>query len=134
MIKKLVLILLIIFSSLGCESDELNLSDLPDGTYTGYFNRAGPLIKTIQSEITISLKSGSFQGTSNVKNYPAICSGTYTVEGNQIEFTNSCFFTADFDWTYILNGSFKATISGNELILVKDYGDGVSDTYQVSLK
>jgi hypothetical protein len=33
-----------------------------------------------------------------------------------------------------LNGSFKATISGNELILVKDYGDGVSDTYQVSLK
>ena len=133
--KKLLTLFLIFSLALGCNSEDILLTDLPNGTYTGVFYRVATNIKTRQAEISIQLNNGTFEGTSNIPNYPAICSGTYSVDGDEITFENACAFTADFDWTYVLSGTFKISLQDKELRLVKDYNsNGQYDTYIIQLK
>lgn len=63
--------------------------------------------------------------------YPAICEGTYSLSGQAIEFVNQCAWTAEFDWTYILSGTFTIQKEGDELLLIRSYGDAVYDTYRI---
>ncbi|HAN78614.1 MAG TPA: hypothetical protein DCQ31_13055 [Bacteroidales bacterium] len=83
------------------EAPEFTLSEV-EGTYTGTFWR-----EKGSSEVSLELKNGKFTGGSNQNHFPAICSGSYTVKGNIITFSNECFFTADFDWSLILSDDFE---------------------------
>ncbi|HMQ00055.1 MAG TPA: hypothetical protein PKC24_09755, partial [Cyclobacteriaceae bacterium] len=49
--------------------------------------------------------------------------------GHSIEFNNTCFWTADFDWSYILSGTFNISIKGDEILLKRYYSDNVFDAY-----
>jgi hypothetical protein len=74
--------------------------------------------------------SSQFQGESETTKYPAICSGTYEVNGTNVEFANSCVWTAEFDWTLILSGEFSAELAPDELTLQRKNGSSW-DLYQL---
>jgi hypothetical protein len=114
-----LMVLLLIIS--GCEEGE----DVPltklEGTYVGSFQRIvdndpGPV-----SQVTLTFASNTWQGQSDTPRYPALCKGTYEIRGSKIIFENSCFFTADFDWSLILKGEFEVKHISNTVTFTKVY-------------
>ena len=116
---------------LSCEKDEPVKIGPLDGTYTGIFFRASPQGNYATADVTLVFKGNTFEGLSSIAKYPAICRGTYTITGDEIEFTNLCVWTAEFDWSYILDGKFTITIEGNEIMMTRDYDDYRRDTYKL---
>jgi heat shock protein HslJ len=116
---------------LACESDEDQAPAIGplSGTYTGTFIRSSPLVKYEPASVTINFEGSRFSGYSNIARYPAICRGTYTISGSTITFADECFWTADFDWTLILSGTFSMTVTGDELVLERSYGEFDHDRY-----
>ncbi len=121
----------LLFLSFACDGDDNQITGPIDGTYVGTFGRSSPHARYESSEVTLVLQGNTFTGSSSKPQYPAICEGTYSVTGQDIEFVNQCVWTADFDWTYILSGTFRITQDGDELLLIKSYDDSVSDTYRL---
>lgn len=127
-------ILLMAFSLalFSCEKDTDSQETLT-GTYTGTFQRihngaAGPL-----SGVTLTFTTNGFSGGSDSSYYPAICKGTYSIEGNTVNFENSCVWPAHFDWTLILNGEYRIETNGDNLELRKYYNGTVQqeDVYKL---
>lgn len=100
-----------------------------DGLYSGTFYRVRDGVKGETSYVTLNLLENKFNGTSTTIKYPAICAGTFVFNGNELTFANSCMWTAEFDWTLILEGKFKATRSGDELTLAKEIDAQNGDYY-----
>ncbi|NET34099.1 MAG: hypothetical protein F6K19_19095 [Cyanothece sp. SIO1E1] len=123
--KLFLLSLTILVGCSSYNSDETVISS----EYTGLFSRAATDMVFLPSNVTLTLSDGRFEGVSSEDNYPAICAGTYEISDSKIFFTNSCAFTADFDWSYILNGEFDYEIDGDVIRISKDYGDDVIDQY-----
>ena len=117
----------LLLSTSGCKKSapfpELN------GTYTGTFQREpGGKI----SQVSLIFSAGEWNGTSEFSKYPALCSGTYEVTNkDKIEFTNACFWTADFDWTLILSREFDLRVKGNTIEINKQNGNE-RDLYRLS--
>ena len=126
--KRIFLLLVILLTLAACEKEQ-NSALLADGIYKGTFIRSSPNVRYAPSKVTLTLANNTFTGSSDTNNYPAICTGTFTVVGNMINTTNSCFFTADFDWTFIFNGEFDYEVEGNKLTLSKSFPGSVYDRY-----
>ncbi|MBA4055857.1 MAG: hypothetical protein C0490_14170 [Marivirga sp.] len=110
--------------SFSCGQKNMNKTEgFPQGRYKGVFTRSSPLAKYASSHVTLTFTENKFSGESDQRNYPAICNGTYRVTGSEIEFTNECMWTADFDWTYILKDKFYLRIDGDKMELTKSEGD-----------
>ena len=125
--KILALPLFIFAMIFGCDGSESPF-DIFQGNYEGTFTRTSPTAFYPPADVTLTLRDGKFTGESNSPKYPAICKGTYRIDGDVIEFTNECVWTADFDWTLILNGKFTLSEQGDQIVMRKQMGD-VSDTY-----
>ncbi|MGE5108793.1 MAG: hypothetical protein ACM3H8_14720 [Sphingobacteriales bacterium] len=126
------LLVAVIFSAVlaGCKKSED--TTILDGVYAGTFYRSHPWSDT--ATVILNFSGNHFTGQSNKNYYPAICSGTYTVTGNKIHFENSCPWTANFDWSFILSNDFSFTVNGKKLEMVRSY-DGIifySDNYQLT--
>jgi len=115
----------------GCKDAFDPISDGDNVVYMGTFMRGGPLIDTGTSDVTLRFKDGVFEGTSSEINYPAICNGTYSVKGTNINFKNQCFFPANFDWGLILAGDFEYEQRGDSLVIRRSYEGGVYDQYKL---
>ena len=113
------------FGFINCKKVANNL----DGEYSGTFNRSAPNIRTRPAKVTLSITRNKFKGTSNIKNYPAICEGTFTVNGSKIDVSNDCMFTADFDWSLILKGEYEYELSGKQLKITRSYPGDKYDSY-----
>jgi hypothetical protein len=103
------------------------------GTYTGNFVRwlgkDGP-----SANVKISFTGMAFNGNSDSLNYPAICNGSFQTFGiDSIRFVNQCDFPADFDWTLILNGSYKLIQRGDSLYFRRVIGDFIYEEDVYSL-
>ncbi len=122
--------LLLIFSS--CEDD--SPAAAVDGLYDGLFYRSNPQQRILTSDVTLDLSGGKFAGLSSIDQYPAICQGSYSATSTQLEFRNECVFTADFDWTFILDGTYEITRYANpdSLTLIQDVGNGEFNVFQLS--
>ncbi|NOT75950.1 MAG: hypothetical protein HOP08_13570 [Cyclobacteriaceae bacterium] len=131
-----LLLLAVTFLMTSCKKDEVKKKEgvdpLASGVYKGEFYRGGPLIDAISSHVTIVVTDNKFEGSSDVSNYPSICSGTFSVSGSKINFSNACAFTANFDWTLILGGEYDLEVNGNEVIMIHRYDDGNFDRYRLS--
>lgn len=129
--KNILMILMVLVTMVSCDvEDEMQMPvTFGDGTYVGIFFRSSPTIKSRASNITLTFDKGRFTGQSDIAYYPAICSGTYTFTGHSIDFSNECGWTAQFDWTFILNGSFEVETSEDKLILKRSYEGDVTDMY-----
>ncbi|UNY98468.1 hypothetical protein MQE36_15480 [Zhouia spongiae] len=106
-----------VFNSCEDEEDDVTTAQMT-GEYEGYFDRDG-----VKSGVTLFISEKSFSGTSAQVKFPAICNGTYRLNGKTIEFVNECPWTAEFDWTLILSGKWSYRIEGNSLHLENSLGD-----------
>lgn len=122
-------LLIFLILTLACNDDESMPIESLNGAYEGTFSRSGPWIKYQSSKVTLTFDGNSYEGSSSIAKYPAICHGTFIPKGQSIEFINTCPWTADFDWTYILSGTFTISGDENEIIMTKSYDDLVRDTY-----
>lgn len=121
----LPLLVLTIFTA--CEKGELP----SEGQFTGTFQRShGPV-----AEVDLNINGNRWRGVSNMRNYPALCMGTFNVAGDTVSFVNECFFTADFDHSLILDGKYQLTRhTETALEFHRTYPDGRMDTYKLRLK
>jgi hypothetical protein len=125
---------IIVLTLISCgykKSDET--VTLPKGTYKGQFIRSSPLARYAPSDVTITFAGDTFTGESDKPNYPAICQGLFKVDGKNIEFTNECLWTADFDWSFILREKFEFSLIDGKLELTKTVGD-TTDRYSLVLQ
>jgi hypothetical protein len=122
-----ILVVCLVTLLIGCESD--GDIHLPEGKYNGHFTRSTVDEDGTPSEITLMFTANTFQGSGDIPEYPAICQGTYSIKGDKITFTNSCPWTADFDWTLILGGDYTINVDGNKVKFFRDYDGKQSDTY-----
>lgn len=113
----------------SCKKNKLPVNNL-SGVYTGTFQRS--ILNKI-SNVTLTLSSDNFEGQSEYIHYPDVCNGTFSIVKDTVLFTNGCFYTADFDWSYILSGKYSISTFGDSLIMTRGY-DGViyyKDTYKL---
>jgi hypothetical protein len=97
---------------------------LPEGMYIGTFHRTG----MDTASISLTLDGNNYAGQSDIDKYPAICHGSYEFYDNTIRFTDSCSWTANFDWTLILDGPYSITRNNNEWRFSRTNGN-VSDEF-----
>lgn len=131
--KRLSVLLLIVSAALlSCKKDKND--DLLSGTYKGTFRRVGPGLTGQISEVTITFEGNRFSGQSTVNTRPGICNGSFSQDGTKINFDNSCAWTADFDWTYILDGEYEISQAGDYIEISKSYNGTVfyQDLYKLA--
>lgn len=118
-------VFLLLFFFIACEknNDSTVASELKDGSFEGYFTRTG--MDTTQ--VSIKFENNRFEGQSNRDHYPAICHGSYQVNGSQIEFRDSCSWTANFNWTLILNGGYEVAKQDNSIRIWRNNGNVVDE-------
>ena len=123
--------LLVIISLIGfaCEPDHNFQNKIPDGVYTGTFQRQLAFGGGDTSHISITFSDNTWIGQSDKSKYPALCHGTYRIDNQKIIFTNDCIWTAEFDATLILGGEYEININDNQLNFIRDYRGPSSDTY-----
>ena len=125
--KSIFLPVSLAFVLLACKDDAPTFQLLPPGTYEGDYYRFSMTTPDPEvAHVHLSLKDGAFSGGSNIARYPAICNGKYWVSGLQVEFNNLCVWTADFDWTLILNGKFEISTDGDYFQLVQNKGEWIN--------
>ena len=101
-----------------------NKSNIPSGTYKGTFQRVSPVPQPPPAAVTLTFNGSQYNGQGTVQYYPAICTGHFSLSGNKATFHDACFWTANFDATFILDGEYEITMRGDSLYIVKPY-DGI---------
>ena len=119
----------IVLIGFACERDHNYPDKIPDGLYTGTFQRQLAFGGGDTSLVSFTFYSNTWIGQSDRSKYPALCQGSYSIDKGKIVFTNDCVWTADFDWSFILGGEYTLTIDGNQLKFIKDYRGPASDTF-----
>ncbi|GAB5408516.1 MAG: hypothetical protein BalsKO_08810 [Balneolaceae bacterium] len=126
--KSILFFSILAISITNCSSNNSSGS-IFEGDFSGTFYRVNDNIRFQTAEVSLTFNNGTFEGTSTINEYPAICNGTFEVGEDEVTFSNDCVFTADFDWTYILDGSFNYEVTDNELRIIREYNSSSSDTY-----
>lgn len=122
-------ILFILVTSIGCENLHDGIDNIPDGVYTGTFQRQPAFGGGDTSRVTIIFTASNYSGVSDRPKYPALCAGTYDIEKQKIKFMNTCIWTAEFDWSLILSGEYDFTLNGRQLIITRSYLGASTDTW-----
>jgi len=104
--------------------------NLDNGTYVGTFQRQ-TLASSLPSGVTLTLSNGNWTGSSYMQKYPALCSGTYTTSGSQVQFEDTCTWSADFDWSLKLDGTYEITQYDDTLVLTRQQGNTTVDIYKL---
>ncbi|HET9430897.1 MAG TPA: hypothetical protein VFO70_06960 [Chitinophagaceae bacterium] len=121
--KKALVILILLSLLYSCEKSEA-VSHSLSGNYVGIFSRSG----MDTSQVTLFFDQNRFEGKSNRQHYPAVCRGSFELDDNHILFTDSCSWTANFDWSLILSGMYNINFSDGTVRIWKING-AVTDEY-----
>ena len=122
--KKVLCILAVVSTLYACDKSESDSTTL-NGTYIGIFNRTG--MDTAQ--VTLVFNGNHFEGHSNKTNYPAVCHGSLSQEDiHMVSFSDSCTWTANFDWSLILSGKYNISFMPGTVRIWKTHG-AVTDEY-----
>ena len=132
--QRITLFALLLAMLAACNKSN-NTTDTPISTpegalYKGTFRRLGTGNEVI-SAVSLAFTGNGWTGTSQIQKYPALCNGTYRGNEQELVFDNGCAWTAEFDWTLILSGSYRLSADGDSLVLSKTYGAGYSDVYRL---
>lgn len=116
----------------SCKKDKKDHHSL-SGTFKGTFERVEHARNTGPAPVTLTFNGNQYTGESTVLYYPAVCQGTYSIVENKGTFRNTCFWTANFDATLILDGEYDVTIKGDSVYIMRSYSGIVPafDTYKL---
>ena|ERR1700733_2854911 len=115
--------------ALSCHKNQASF--LPNGHYQGTFQRIVNDTGTV-SQVAINFTNSNYSGESEYAKYPAICNGSFSGLGSDsINFSNACAWTAEFDWSFILNGHYKIVASGKNLQISRSFAT-YSDIYSLT--
>jgi len=130
-VKYLMTVAIPLISCAGCQEDDLKATKISDGIYVGTFVRDAIWVDDENiANITITFSSNTWTGASDIIKYPALCNGTYSINGDKIIFENDCAWTAEFDWSLILSGEYDIKeINDNSIEFHRDYRSETSDTF-----
>jgi hypothetical protein len=79
------------------------------------------------------LKKGNWEGSSSINKYPALIKGNYSIAENAvIKFVETSPWTAEFDWTLILHGSYLLHRNDDSLIFTRSYANGYVDVFKLA--
>ena len=133
--RKHLLFALVLTCLSGCDKDTHNYPKVPDGIYVGTFQRELSWYENDTANITMTFSSNTWSGYSDKIKYPALCKGTYSIEGDTIIFENQCVWTAEFDWGLILSGKYVIKSIGSTIEFYRDYRSATSgkssDRYKI---
>lgn len=102
---------------------------MEDGTYTGTFQR---IPDERMANITITIAKDSFSGTSDMYRFPLIAKGSVKWnDKSTATFNASGYFTADFDWTLILNGDYTMQTYEDLINISRENKDSSRDIYRL---
>lgn len=129
MLRKRICVLL--FTLLGvliisCTKEKLEENSTYSGTFTVSYNgekESGPA--------SITFEHNTYNSTGNSDYIPAGGNGSFEKEQDSIYFSDVNFWTANFDWHLILNGSYSYKTEGDSLVLTKRKGENL---YRYKLK
>jgi hypothetical protein len=112
------------------KSQELPANDqFLSGRYMGTFYRTGG--DTVN--VSLLFTENNFSGSSDRLKYPAICNGTFSVNKNggtnTIQFDDACMWTADFDWSLILDGDYELNFNPDKSVTIVRHSFASSDYY-----
>lgn len=127
-----LLVLCLVFSAVitGCskekERQQEETQDPPvlAGSYNGNFSRTG----MTSTDITIAFTGNNFTGSSTA-GYPVICNGTFTMNNNQVSFTNACNGSGDI----LLNGTYNYTLLRGATFRIWRTNNNITDEYTITL-
>jgi hypothetical protein len=129
--NKIFVVLFLSFILISCTKENEDHS-LMSGTYTGTFQRISTDLPEPISNVELTFQDGgTWTGNSETTKYPALCKGNYVIKDNTIRFENTCYWTAEFDWTLILKGDFTITYEEPYIVLTKKYNDSHKDVYRL---
>lgn len=125
--------ILLLITLISCNKSDRDTSTPTDGTYEGTFKRYHQE-GSQTANVRLTFTGSSWSGASNINKYPALGSGAFTVAEAGIKFNNKTVWTADFDWTLILDGDYIEMRDGDSLRITKSYGNGWVDVYRLKRK
>ncbi|MEQ8470305.1 MAG: hypothetical protein RIC35_03930 [Marinoscillum sp.] len=128
---KRITFLFVLGLTLACSDETPELTSIEEGTYEGTFTRSSDRQRNQSANVILTFEDGAFTGASDQQKFPAICRGSYEVNTSGILFSDSCIWTADFDWSLILSGQFSIAKDRDNLILTKSRED-IIDIYQLT--
>jgi len=121
--KQLLLCTILAVLFVACEKTESSTYSL-GGQYMGIFSRTG----MDTSQVSIYFDQNRYEGISSRPHYPAVCKGTFVLDDNTINFSDSCAWPASFDWSLILSGTYNLQISEGTVRIWKTNG-AITDEY-----
>ncbi|WP_413666959.1 hypothetical protein ACEN9X_20810 [Mucilaginibacter sp. Mucisp86] len=127
----LAFILLLAAAISSCKKTDNNQALKLNGTYAGTFQRKASGTGMV-SNVSFSFTDDTWNGQSSVVKYPALNHGSFIINGSKINFKNESAWTAEFDWSLILNGGYDIKISGNAVTISKTYSNGTADVYTLT--
>ncbi|AXY72938.1 hypothetical protein D3H65_02685 [Paraflavitalea soli] len=130
-----LLAIVLLLSVIGCSKDKENdpgkLIPETGGIYKGTFQRKTASGGAIVS-VTLDLTGNTFSGQpATPGRYPVIGRGSYTINDNKINFVDSLYYTADFDWTLILYREYELAKQGDSITFTRNYNNHAWDIYKL---
>lgn len=123
MLRRRIYVLL--FTLLGvliisCTKEKLEENSTYSGIFTVSYNgekEAGPA--------SITFEDNTYNSTGNSDYIPAGGNGSYVKRKDSIYFSDVNFWTANFDWNLILDGSYSYKSEGDSLVMTKRKGENL---------
>ncbi|MET0637718.1 MAG: hypothetical protein ABWZ25_16940 [Chitinophagaceae bacterium] len=122
------LVLIALAMMISCQKEERADTDRPgDGRYVGIFTRTG--LDT--ANVSLDFEGNQFSGSSSIDRYPAICGGSFDLGTGTIIFSDTCSWTANFDWSLIADGHYNFVYSDEKDLRIWKTADGITDEYRL---
>ncbi|WP_276483330.1 hypothetical protein [Paraflavitalea pollutisoli] len=132
-------IALLLLTAAGCKKDqqpELIIDPVIEkialkGTFQRNTTVEGPKVPV---ELEVGANGGyRNKGAAYANRYPVIGYGRFESGVDFINFIDSSHYTADFDWSLILQGKYQASREGDSIVLTKVYGTQQKDIYKLKM-
>lgn len=132
--KPFSILILLVLISISCSEDAIQSSaTVFDGKYEGVFIVVYNDEQTFSNPVRITFDGELFSSSAGPERIPAGGNGTFEVRGNEVEFIDENFWTADFDWGLILSGTYTISETRTQIELVKKQNEG-DGYYQYKLQ
>ncbi len=115
----------VLFGACNKDNDIIDIQNDISGSYQGTFQRSSMNLVNV----SLNLNFGTYEGLSDQPDYPLICSGSYSITGNSIKFTDSCIWTPTTDRTLILDGIYNINSSTDNEIRIWRTNGATTDEY-----